>query len=413
MKAMFSQLRIAQKILLVVVVTMSVAVVLTSVALNYYDSKTERALFIENTQLMSRVVAASSTAAVAFLDKKNASGELEALTAMDSLQYACLYSHQMNEVLAIFNRSPVERICEKSESSSIKMNAQHDVIVHQIIERNGLVVGGLYMVAATDKLDERRYKLIQILIFSALISCFVALLMTTWMQRLIYFPIVQLSNTAREITRERSWVTRAEKHSEDELGQLVDTFNEMLERLASDQKQLERMAYFDPLTKLPNRRLLEQRLSRAIARAKRYGRFYAVCFIDLDDFKWVNDTLGHDSGDILLATLADRVLGVIREDDTLARFGGDEFVIVTENISGADSISVLCNKVLETISEPMTLSGQEYECHATIGVALGDGEIGTMYTLLKHADIALYEAKSMGKNTFRIFDESMTVKLKK
>lgn len=411
MRSFFSKLPIARKILLVVVLTMGSAVALSSIILSYYDSRTQEAVFLNQAKLVSSVVAKSSAAAVAFIDKKRAKESLDALKGVESIQYACLYSLQMNLVLAELIESENLYSCTPYHAAIELRYTNNDLLIHRPITKNDVAIGGLILISTSEELIVRRSNLIFILIISALASCTISLAFTNRLQKLIYIPIQKLNRVARAITSEKDWNLRAEKFSNDELGELVDTFNGMIDQLEQDQKQLSQMAYYDSLTKLPNRRLLEERLSRAIARSKRYQLRYALCFIDLDDFKWVNDTLGHDSGDALLVSLANRVSGVLREEDTLARFGGDEFVIILENFEDEEHIGALCNKVLMKIAEPMRLGDQDYVCGASIGVAIGDPDINSMFTLMKRADIALYQAKNSGKNHYEMYREDSAAPL--
>ncbi len=404
---LFSELPIAKKIMLVVVLTMGLAIALSSLLLNYYDAHTQEAAFVENTKLISQIVAKSSTAAAAFLDTNRSQEELDALRDVEAVQYACLYNKQMDIVLAELINTDQPYSCVPYSTALELRYDNDDMMVHVPITKNSAAIGGLVLVTSSKELIERRRRLIIILALSAFASGFISLAFTNRLQQLVYRPILKLNSAARAIKEKKDWNVRAEKYSNDELGELVDTFNHMIDQLEQDQKQLEKMAYYDPLTQLPNRRLLEERLSRAIARSRRHHQHYALCFIDLDDFKWVNDTLGHDSGDALLQALADRMTSVIRAEDTLARFGGDEFVIVLEKFDNDEHAGALCDKVLAIISEPMKLGGKDYRCGASIGLTIGTPDTTSMFTLMKQADIALYEAKNSGKNKYKIFHEGM------
>ncbi|WP_158224669.1 sensor domain-containing diguanylate cyclase [Agaribacterium haliotis] len=398
-------MRIATKIMLVVVMGMSLAVLLTIVALNYYERRAQEEQFYKQSRLLAEVVAQGATASVAFLDKRRAREELDPLRPINSIRYACLYSTQMQTVLAELSRGGADFHCDVRHTDFSLAETPTQLQILQPIRRNGLTVGALFLVTSNEELQRRRQQLIYMLLLAALSSCLVSLMLVNYFQRRISMPIVRLNAVTRAIASDKDWSQRVERYSEDELGELVDSFNGMVDQIEQDQRKLEQMAYYDALTKLPNRRLLEERLSRAIARARRNDSQYAVCFIDLDDFKWVNDTLGHDAGDLLLKHLAERVSAVLRKEDTLARFGGDEFVIVSENVQDKSHIGALCSKVLEAISQPMTLVDRQYQCRATIGVALGGAKNNSMITLMKQADIALYEAKKTGKNKYGIFDE--------
>jgi diguanylate cyclase (GGDEF)-like protein len=162
------------------------------------------------------------------------------------------------------------------------------------------------------------------------------------------------------------------------------------------------MALHDALTGLPNRRLLFDRLELAIAHARRNKSTMAVMFLDLDGFKQVNDTLGHDAGDTLLSMVADRLVAAVREEDTVARMGGDEFVIGLWELNHADDVAKLVSKVIEVVSQPYRIQGRDVRVTASVGVGIYPLHAEEVESLMKSADLALYEAKRAGKNDYRI-----------
>lgn len=180
-----------------------------------------------------------------------------------------------------------------------------------------------------------------------------------------------------------------------------------------DEDAILSLAFFDPLTRLPNRRLLLDRLRHAVAATKRGGHGGALLFIDLDNFKTLNDTLGHDKGDELLQQVARRLEArVARDSDTVARHGGDEFVIVLEDLSpdqgeAAAQAERVAEKLLEAFNEPFQLDGHLHHTSPSIGVALFDKDMKDIDELLKRADLAMYQAKAAGRNTIRFFDLRM------
>ncbi len=176
--------------------------------------------------------------------------------------------------------------------------------------------------------------------------------------------------------------------------------------------EIERLAFYDPLTGLPNRRLLWDRLKLALASSHRSARKGALLFIDMDNFKVLNDTLGHDKGDLLLKQVAQRLESCMREGDTVARLGGDEFVVMLEDLSehaldAAAQTEMIGNKILTALNQPYQLA--MHECHSTpsIGATLFNSHEQSIDELLKQADIAMYQAKSSGRNTLRFFDPQM------
>ena len=165
--------------------------------------------------------------------------------------------------------------------------------------------------------------------------------------------------------------------------------------------------YHDLLTKLPNRALFRDRLGLAISRARRNGSRLAVMFLDMDRFKVVNDSLGHLAGDLLLQTVANRLDACLRDSDTLARVGGDEFNLLVPDIEGADDAVMIARKIMDRLREPVVLEGYEVFVSFSIGIALFPDDGETMDALVKHADMAMYHIKGRGKNGYEFFSDRM------
>lgn len=205
----------------------------------------------------------------------------------------------------------------------------------------------------------------------------------------------------------------------DERGQtthFVSTFSDIT-NLKDAESEIHHLAFYDPLTALPNRRLLLNRIDKACAAGKRSGQYGALLIIDIDHFKMLNDTLGHDYGDQLLVEVAKRLVDCIREGDTAARQGGDEFVVMLEELGGeAENAGIQAETVAEKIRAELgcryLLNGEtEYVRSASIGISLFRGQEKSADVLLKQADIALYKAKDAGRNTIRFFDNAMQTAL--
>jgi len=191
----------------------------------------------------------------------------------------------------------------------------------------------------------------------------------------------------------------------------VITHTDITERKVAEE-EIRNLAFYDPLTQLPNRRLLLDRLPQALAARARSGNEGALMFIDLDNFKMLNDTLGHDIGDILLQQVAERLTECVRESDTVARLGGDEFVIMLTDVDknlhdAAAKVEAIGTKVLASLNQPYMLGGHDHQSTPSIGVTLFGDHRADMDELFKRADLAMYQAKAAGRNTIRFFDPDM------
>ncbi len=171
--------------------------------------------------------------------------------------------------------------------------------------------------------------------------------------------------------------------------------------------QIRHMARYDGLTGLPNRGVFVEAVERAISRSRRDGRNFAVLFIDLDHFKDVNDTLGHPAGDVLLREVAERLRSAVRETDVVARFGGDEFAVLVDDMRGATDAAELGDKLLKALDAPFTIQGTQVRTGLSIGIAPYAEGSADVETLMSHADVALYRAKSEGRGTYRFFNTGM------
>ena len=194
--------------------------------------------------------------------------------------------------------------------------------------------------------------------------------------------------------------------SEGEPSEYVAVFSDITKR-KNDEAQIVRQAYYDELTELPNRTLLSDRLHLAIATADRDEQMIALLFVDLDRFKYVNDSMGHEYGDDLLKQVAERLNGCVRDTDTVARFGGDEFVILLHNIKSESDAAHVAQKLIDALSTPFVLAEREIIIGASIGIAMHPGDADTAETLIRNADLAMYKAKQSGRNQAHFFTAAM------
>jgi len=261
------------------------------------------------------------------------------------------------------------------------------------------------------EVTRRGYMLAAIAIgFAVLVALMIAAGLTRGLRQLIL-----VANAVHQGERN----VRAGLGRSDEIGKLAESINGMLDALAASERErmateeeIRSLAFYDPLTHLPNRRLLLERLRHAMISSGRNERAGALLFIDLDNFKTLNDTLGHDMGDLLLEQVAGRLVHCIREGDTVARLGGDEFVVMLEGLGreegdAAAQAETIGRKVLAALNAPYELAGRRHQSTSSIGITLFESQRHTIDELMKRADLAMYNAKTAGRNTLRFFDPRM------
>lgn len=212
------------------------------------------------------------------------------------------------------------------------------------------------------------------------------------------------------------WLTiTAVKNGLGEITQYVAIFSDITERKRAEE-EIRNLAFYDALTQLPNRRLFQERFHAALAASDRFDDYGAILFLDLDRFKLLNDTLGHEYGDLLLVEVAKRLRACVREMDTVARLGGDEFVVLLESISteredASHKVGLVAEKIREVLAQPYQLREHEHYSSPSIGITLFHGNDESMDMLTKHADAAMYHAKSAGRNAVRFYDPGLQLDL--
>ncbi len=241
------------------------------------------------------------------------------------------------------------------------------------------------------------------------------------LERLVICPLETLRIQSKEVGRGNLDVENV-LTSRDEIGELGTAFSDMATSLQRSDERIRYIAYHDSLTGLPNRAMFKEYLGFAIANAERNDKQFALLFLDIDDFKRINDTLGHQAGDQLLREVSDRLSKCLRRsdymarmqhfdepDEILARLGGDEFVLLLPDIADPHAAGSLANRLLETLSQPAVIDGHEFYISASIGITLYPGDGNNADELIKSADIAMYHAKEHGKNDYQYYLESMNV----
>ncbi len=372
----------------------------------------------------SLLVSRSTAAALAFHDRDAARALMDAFGPDHAVRQASVFDAD-HEVFAQYLRPGVVLTSWKNIQPEFYTEHEGIITVLQPIELDGFTVGYFFMSADNTALGEqiKSYALIILGVF--LLSLFLAYILSLYAQRLMSSPINKLAEIVGHVSENQNYDRRLQVERTDELGTLINGFNSMLDVIQDREQQLQKngerleslvevrtrqlyqRANYDALTRLPNRHLLMDRLEHGIELAKRSPKNLGVLFLDLDRFKVINDNLGHGIGDELLKKVSARLTSAVRADDSVCRWGGDEFVIFLEHLRRPEYAARVAEKIIQSLKEPFELSGHNLHISTSIGISVypKDGEDPT--TLLKHADISMYQAKDRGAGNYCYFESHM------
>ena len=277
------------------------------------------------------------------------------------------------------------------------------------------MVGAVSVALAPNHIAASFFELATATVVVTLIEAILMGLVLLWLSsRLITSPLQRMASAIADIDPQRPeemCIPVPPFHRANELGQLCEHTNGMLERLAASQEQLRNLATRDPLTGLPNRALIRDRLTSALARADRNESLVAVLFIDLDGFKSVNDILGHDAGDELLTAVGETLNDTIRANDSAGRLGGDEFLVVLEDVHNVDDVLMTARRIDDALSAAFSGGAQRVRTAASIGIAIYPNDGKDAGTLMRHADLAMYQAKGEGGDRWHFFAKEMSTRV--
>ena len=256
-----------------------------------------------------------------------------------------------------------------------------------------------------------------ITLLTILVTMFLVMIV---MEHQVIRPIHRLRVLAREIGSGNLSIRVNRPDTNDEIGELATAFGDMAGNLERSNERIQFLAYHDALTGLPNRAMFRKYLDRSVEHARRNHQMLGMLFLDIDDFKQINDTMGHQAGDILLQAIAERLTNALRgndfialdhphvsPDEALARLGGDEFIILLPGIQDSFAPSMVAERLIELVTTPVPINGQDCYVSASIGITLYPSDGTTADELIKNADIAMYHAKERGKNAYEYFESSM------
>lgn len=358
---------------------------------------------LEEVKVQSKIVAESVAAAMAFRDEAAANETLSALHGSEDMIEAHLllpdgtlfrsYYHNTKMPPYITNFHTITSDTEKFTLSTIT--------IEKTIYLRKQFVGSLILVNSLRRYYESFIWYVCIIIITSGFGFLLARWIAVRISHTITGPLTSLTNMTEKIMREKDYTTSITIDTKDEVGSLSYAFSEMMLQIRKRDLSLQQLAYYDRITGLANRHYFEERIVQAIENAKRYGTVCYLFMIDLDDFKIVNDTMGHYVGDLLLQHVSESLTNIMRQNDTIYRIGGDEFAIIIENKSNLDQVEKIAQKIIQTVSTPVILDGHKVKVGASIGISSFPEFSTDVKTLMTTADAAMYVAKGQGKNSYK------------
>jgi len=367
-----------------------------------------------NILVLAKLTGTNSSGALIFEDKIGAKDILMNLDAEPHVVSAALYTSDDQLMVRYFRKSTFPaKVPERLPEEYLGYEDNQLIVVHRL-KFDGEAIGGIYIASDLKEVEVHAYHLIKIIAIISIVTLIFSVFLSTWIQKKLVRPILALTKLVNKVAKDNDFSLRATKTSNDELGVVMDGFNVMLD-------QINHFAFYDHLTNLANRHTFNRLLDSSLILARRNKQRLAVIFLDLDNFKRINDTLGHGIGDLLLKTEAKRLLDCVRGSDyiarigsekssgdrSVARFGGDEFAVLINDIRHPKNAGIVADRILAALSIPVLLDGYNVFTTPSIGIAIfpDDGEDADI--LLKNADTAMYQAKKEGKGSFRLYHQDM------
>ena len=373
---------------------------------------------VERGRALGRLISLVSPDAILGFDFLLLNDYTREVSSQQDVVYGVIVSPQGLPISSYINASDplIKKRLEAASSTEIPKLLQnlggHDKLIQMEfpITQNDVLLGRFLVGISRQSLQSefRRQLIVQILVMVAIVLFLSAAIHAVFRFNVL-FPIRKLIAASRDVGRGQ--YTLVEAKSADEMGLLTRAFNAMTEEVRQEQAKLHRQASFDTLTGLPNRMMALDRINMEISRARRSVQRFAVFFIDLDNFKSVNDSLGHAVGDELLVATGTRVQAILRDSDTVARLGGDEFLVLAPDVANEVQVEEIADRLKKAISEPHDLNGRKVVAHCSIGIALYPDNGQSVETLMANADNAMYQAKGTAQGSAIFFTEEMNTRL--
>ncbi|WP_434702664.1 diguanylate cyclase [Pseudomonas sp. Z1-12] len=382
-----------------------------------YQMVVQRNALAEAIRVHAMVIGSNGAAAVMFHDAQEAQETLNSLTHIPDITWAAFLLPDGQE-LATYQREAKEEGAGRVMAEGIGWRS---LLVRQPVVLHGRVIGNVVVQASLSSLYRSLAYQTAFGLHAAALALFLSLVLSRRMASSIVQPLLSLVQLTEQISAKRDFSLRAIVYGGDEAGRLAQSFNDLMAQLEWHdartsaelqqrrlaEQQLNKLAYYDPVTGLHNRHYFKEKLETAVTEVLRYGTSCALLFIDLDDFKIVNDTLGHETGDTLLTLVAERLRSTLRSSDVVCRIGGDEFAVILESRANATQATQVASNIVGALSSSFGIDGHQINIGASLGISLCPDHASDTVSLLRNADMAMYHAKGNGKNNFYLYAPEM------
>jgi len=424
----FQKLPIGKKLQAINLLIVGLIILLTTLNLSYYMFSSLLDDYQKKAATLSGVLAASLDSALMFNDAQTAQDVLMSLRSVPDVAGAAIYdkSGRLFAGYASANNpytpSPTFDSSQYGQKARLGNASQNYSLPILGVAPDREHLGTITMHMDLSNAYGDLLKQIGIVLLIGLFILAAISTLLTKLQEYITQPLLSLTDVMRKVSKEGDLSVRAPSSSQDEIGELASVFNQMIEELShrehslnqelrerrNIEEKLSEIAHFDPVTNLPNRHSFENQIEKALLNHKYNLEKFALMYIDLDNFKYVNDTFGHHIGDLMLSRIAERLRNSLRKADFVARLGGDEFVVIMSDFTDNAIISEVARKIMASLQPPFSFEGREVFIGASIGISIcptngKDGE-----TLKRQADSAMYLAKKLGKNNFQFYMDEMS-----
>ncbi|MGE5088783.1 MAG: putative bifunctional diguanylate cyclase/phosphodiesterase [Candidatus Levyibacteriota bacterium] len=378
---------------------------------------------LDDLQLQAGRIAEGASASVAATDRRAAAALLARLGATPEVSRAAIFDAEGNAVAQLppTGAAPLDapHAGPGRRVGWTRIDVTRDIVAGK------RRVGTLRVEASLEAINRRLAWYATVVGFAAIAGVGIAVWLIDRMLVAAAGPLRQLIELMETVTAVRRRGALPEAGSEDEVSALARSFRQMLKRIRERERDLERelhdrkraeenlaqLAHYDALTSLPNRNFFNTRLTEVLASAREAGRAVALLFIDLDNFKIVNDTLGHHVGDLLLAAAAARLRNSVRTGDITCRLGGDEFTVILDDVDAPEHAGRIAAKIVDALAKPFRLLDIDVHVSASIGISMYPKDGGDASRLMKCCDMAMYHAKENGRNNFQFFSDEMNARI--